>query len=345
MLKASNQRLIAGTKRESQTLIQNGAHPSQFPKSVHPQLALKVNEPPNGQGWLHEIKYDGYRMLCYIHGGKARFVSRNELDWSHRWPKLVKAALELNIGEAILDGEIAVLNPDGTTSFQRLQNAMTGGPRVNVVYFAFDLLYLAGYDLRNVPLIERKALLEKLLPGSSGLIRYSGHYEGEGKEFYEQACKHGLEGIISKRSQGRYKTGRSADWQKVKCVRAQEFVIAGFTEPGTRTRNDIGALLVGCYDRQGKLTFCGKVGTGFGTKARAMLRQKLEGLETSKPAFTNPPFWSKKMIIHWVKPTLVAHVAFTEWTDEGVLRHPSFKGLREDKKATEVIREVDARQS
>ena len=306
------------------------------------QLAQLVEEPPEGPLWFHEQKFDGYRILADFDRGSVRLMSRRFKDWTAQFPTVVEAIGELPVRRAILDGEVAVLMPDGRTSFQGLQNAFAT-PNPNLVYFVFDLLAVDDEILMSLPLVERKARLEKLVRpkrgAKPGVIRYSDHVIGNGKPFYELACKTGLEGIVSKRRDKPYLPGRSANWQKTKCVLRQELVIGGFTDPEGH-REGIGALLVGYYDA-GRLVYAGKVGTGFSHKMLGQLRALLEPDEQNASPFSpEPPRAWTGPSRHWVKPVNVCEVAFGEWTADGRLRHPSFQGLREDKVATEVIREA-----
>jgi bifunctional non-homologous end joining protein LigD len=306
-----------------------------------PQLARLVKDPPEGDDWLHEMKYDGYRIGCRIDGSAVRLISRNGKDWTAAFPEICEAALKLGVRRALIDGEVAIVLPDGRTSFQDLQNAFSGGSRRGLVYFAFDLLHVGGETLLRRPLTERKEELLRLVgkPGARSRIRYSEHVAGQGARMFAEACRLKLEGIVSKRRDSEYKTGRSDAWVKTKCVLRQEFVIGGFTDP-EGARQGIGALLVGYYDDQERLAFAGKVGTGFTTAGSLDLRRKLDALERSECPFTpRPAGWLGKHA-HWVKPSLVCEVVFTEWTGEGKIRHPSFQGLRRDKKPAEVRKEV-----
>ncbi|HEX6900281.1 MAG TPA: DNA ligase D [Thermoanaerobaculia bacterium] len=315
----------------------SGARKAKMPAGIEPQLATLVEEVPTAGEWIHEIKYDGYRAICEIHDGEARLVTRNGKDWTDRFEPVAREAETLPVRQAILDGEVVVLEPDGTTSFQSLQNALSEGRQRDLVYFAFDLLHLDGYDLRKAPLLERKEALEALLAGRTGAIRMGDHIEGEGERFYRQACNFGLEGIISKRADQPYVGGRGKDWLKVKCLKRQEFVIVGFTDP-EKSRVGFGALLLAVH--QGKdLVFAGKVGTGFNDKTLRELRKRLEKMEIDKPAFKNAPRGAEARRSHWVRPELVGEVAFTEWTRDNILRHPTFQGLREDKSPEEIVRE------
>jgi len=304
-----------------------------------PQLATLVKEPPSGDGWIHEIKYDGYRIGCLSRGGRVTLISRNGKDWTHAFPEIEEAARRVGLRDALLDGEVAVVLPDGRTSFQALQNAASGdASRGTLVYFAFDLLRLDGKNLGSLPLEERKELLRKLIGRrKTGRIRYAEHVEGRGVEFFQQACRMGLEGIISKRRDQPYREGRHSDWVKTKCTLRQEFVIGGFTDP-QGMRAGLGALIIGYYDH-GRLVCAGKVGTGFTHKMALDLRRRLDALEQKTCPFDPPPPRKISRNAHWVKPVLVSKVEFTEWTSDGSIRHPSFQGLRTDKKPHEVVRE------
>jgi bifunctional non-homologous end joining protein LigD len=305
-----------------------------------PQLATLVKEPPRGHDWLHEIKFDGYRIGGQIRNGRVTLISRNGKDWTHAFPEIVDAASKLAVRDALIDGEIAIVLPDGRTSFQALQNAFSGqGSRSSLVYFVFDLLRLDGDSLATQPLEHRKARLRKLVGGrQTGRLRYTEHVEGRGEEFFAQACRVGLEGIISKRRDQPYREGRHGDWVKTKCVQRQEFVIGGFTDP-EGTRAGIGALVIGYYEGD-RLVFAGKVGTGFTHKMALDLRTRLDAIEQKTCPFTPPPPGPLGKHAHWVKPVLVCEVEFTEWTGDGKIRHPSFQGLRADKNPRDVVKEM-----
>ena len=310
---------------------------------IPPQLATLVAEVPLGDEWLHEVKFDGYRFLAAIRGRSARLFTRRGLDWSDHFPGIVAACAALPVREALLDGEVVALLPDGRSSFQALQQAMSGSRRP-IVYCVFDLLRIDGTDLRSVPLLERKQRLARLLRGRRGAgarsVRYSGHVVGQGKAVLEKACRMGLEGIVSKRVDAPYQSLRTRTWLKVKCLNRQEFVVAGFTEP-QGSRSGIGALLLGVYTDRGELQYAGKVGTGMGHQMLHELRTRLAPLARPTPPFSGKV--RRVAGVTWVEPRLVAEVAFTEWTADGRLRHPSFIGLREDKPAREVRRERPAR--
>ena len=318
-----------------------GAKKARMSAMLSPTLATLVDKAQTGDDWVHEVKFDGYRMVCRVDHGDVHVYSRNGKEWTSAVPAVVAALQRLDVDQAWLDGEIAVADANGLTSFQQLQNALSDPRAKNISYFVFDLLYQDGYDLRGVALTARKQLLRALVGTSDPILRYSVDVQGSGAEFFEQACKLKLEGAVSKRADSIYREGvRTRDWVKVKCSLRQEMVIGGFTDPqGSRT--GFGALLLGIYDA-GKLRYAGKVGTGFDDKTLTKLRTILGKLEQKEAPFVNPPRGFEAKGAHWVKPQLVAEIAFTEWSDDGALRHPSFQGLREDKKTTEVVREQAA---
>jgi bifunctional non-homologous end joining protein LigD len=302
------------------------------------QLATLVETAPEGDQWLHEQKFDGYRIIAHREGRRVTLLSRRWKDWTESFPSVAAAVAALPARRVILDGEVAVLLPDGRTSFQALQNAF-GRSDANLVYFAFDLLAVDGEDLRARPLEERKARLADLVArAEGGVIRYSDHVVGGGRKFFELACRTGLEGIVSKRRDAPYLPGRGQAWVKTKCLLRQELVIGGFTEP-EGSRGGFGALLVG-YHEGGRLVYAGKVGTGYTHKMLSELRARLDPLvQRASPFEPEPPKAWTGPHRHWVKPVLVGEVAFSEWTADGRLRHPSFQGLRADKRAADVIRE------
>lgn len=309
------------------------------------QLAQLVDEAPEGDDWLHEQKFDGYRIVAErTSKGEVTLLSRRFNDWTPQFPTVAEAVAALPAKQLVLDGEVAVVMPDGRTSFQALQNAL-GGRAANLAYFVFDLLELDGKDLSKLPLEERKARLAKLVGAAKkkkpGIIRYSDHVIGQGGAFFALACKQGLEGIVSKRRDRPYAPGRGSSWVKTKCLLRQELVIGGYTDPeGARTH--IGALLVG-YHENGRFVYAGKVGTGFSMKTLVELKRQLGPLEQVKSPFSpEPPRAWTGPNRHWVTPTLVAEVTFSEWTNDGRLRHPSFQGLRADKPASEIVREQAA---
>lgn len=302
------------------------------------ELTTLTAEPPEGDAWLHEIKLDGFRIHCRVSKGKATLITRNGLDWTYRFKEVAATLQQVPAETALIDGELVALLPDGRSSFQALQQALNEGREAQLVYFAFDLLYLDGYDLTAATLEDRKKTLEPLIAGlAPDVLRYSEHIAGHGPSFHREACRLGLEGIISKRRDSPYRAGRGRDWIKVKCLQRQEFVIGGYTDP-EKSRQGLGALLLGVYDG-GDLRYAGRVGTGFNTRMLKDLEKRLRPMQQAHPPFLGRVPGPLRGI-HWVKPELVGEVAFTEWTGDGRLRHPSFQGLREDKKPRDVKREV-----
>jgi bifunctional non-homologous end joining protein LigD len=313
-----------------------GARKRAMPGDITPQLATLVDKAPDGEEWLHEIKYDGYRLLARVDKGKARLITRNGLDWTAKFPALARAMAALPVETALVDGELVALAVDGTTSFADLQDRIATGRTDDLVFFAFDLLYSDGYDLTGAVLEDRKAVLAEIVPpGSAGMIRYSDHQTGRGLDFYRQACNYDVEGTIAKRRDKLYRPGRSTDWLKIKCLNREEFVIVGFTDP-EGTRHGFGALLVGYYDPAGKLRYCGRVGTGFNSARLTELRSRFDALERPIAAAVLPKGVSKKGV-HWIEPRLVAEIQYSRVTADAILRHASFQGLREDKNPEEVV--------
>jgi bifunctional non-homologous end joining protein LigD len=308
------------------------------------QLATLVEAPPEGAGWLHEIKFDGYRLLGFVSGGAARLRTRNSKDWTERFPSLSAALERLKATDAVLDMEAVILDAQGKSSFQELQTALgVGGDTGRITGYAFDLLHLDGQDLTKLPLTERKEKLEHLLKISKEptVLRYSGHVVGQGAEMFAKACETGLEGIVSKVADAPYTPGRQRSWLKIKCALRQEFVIVGFSDARTGERA-LGALYLG-YRKNSELHYAGKVGTGFTMNSARELADRLRALAVIRPILTRAETAGLTLAewraIHWVKPALLCEVAFTEWTDDGRIRHPSFQGLREDKDAAEVKKE------
>jgi bifunctional non-homologous end joining protein LigD len=309
--------------------------------SYRPQKALLVAHPPSGDRWIHEIKLDGFRMGVFLDRGDVRIISRRGIEYTGGFPEIVAAVRKLKAKQALLDGEIVVLDKNGVSRFQLLQQL--GESRGGLAYFAFDLLSLNGDDLTRLPLEERKKRLKKLLGRGKGVIRYTTHSDAEGSLVFAKACALGAEGIISKLRDGPYRLDvRSSDWQKIKCVKRQEFVVGGFTDP-SGARAGVGSILVGYYEGD-MFRFAGKVGTGRGwsNTFSLELRRKLERIETHKCPFDPPPPRRIARNAHWVKPRLVAEVEFTEWTGDGSVRHPSLQGFRTDKKPRDVHREREA---
>ncbi len=314
-----------------------GARKQSLPKLPEPMLAKLAEHAPDGEDWLHEMKFDGYRILARLDRGEVRLITRGGNDWTAKYPEVEEELRGWPPVRAVLDGELVVLLADGTTSFQALQQLEDGALTGVLVYYVFDLLHLDGYDLRPVPLRQRKEVLRDVMIQGER-VRYSEHVEGRGAEFFRQACTAGLEGIISKRAHSRYSATRSSSWRKVKCVRRQEFVVVGYSEP-SGSREGFGSLLLGVHDDEGRLTYAGRVGTGFTDRVLGRLAARLADLEISESPLNDGGPSRSRTAVHWVEPSLVAEVAFTEWTDEGILRHPSFQGLREDRDPRDVIRE------
>lgn len=288
--------------------------------------------PVDNGPWIYEMKFDGYRMQTHLQNGIANLFTRNALNWSNKFPHTLNALEALNAKNAILDGEIVALDDEGKSHFQKLQNSIKNKEDKNLRYYIFDLLYLNGRDLRELPLLERKALLKELLQDAPSNLIMSEHITENGEAFYEVSCEHKLEGVISKLADSPYRSGRNDLWVKTKCTNRQEFVIGGWTDPkGGRT--GIGALLLGVYEKD-HFRYVGKVGTGFNQASLKLIKKELSEIEREKSPFdVKSP---KGKGLHWVKPIKVCEVSFSQWTDEGVLRTPVFQGMREDKPSKEI---------
>ncbi|NHZ94410.1 DNA ligase D [Massilia sp. CCM 8734] len=310
-----------------------------LPASLSPELATLVDQPPGDPAeWIFEVKFDGYRLLARIEGKQVQLMTRNGHDWTHKLEPLQKELLKLKLPDGWYDGEIVVHDENGRPDFGLLQLAFDGANTADIVYFLFDAPYFKGHDLRNVPLEARRALLGAALgKASSDAVRFSGEFGTDPDELVLAACKLGLEGVIGKRRDSLYVTRRSPDWIKLKCGQRQEFVIGGYTDPqGART--GIGALLLGTHDKDGVLRYAGNVGSGFTRAVLRDLKEKLSALDTDQSPFPSKAVAGRKH--HWVKPTLVAEVSFAEWTSAGAIRHAVFQGLRSDKPARAIGREV-----
>lgn len=309
----------------------------QSPPFVAPQLAKLEANTPSGDEWLHELKYDGYRIEAGKSGDAVTLFSRSGLDWTIRFPTIAAGLRTLPCESALIDGEAAYVLPSGHTDFKSLQEHIdTPDPAIH--YFAFDLLFLDGKDLRREPLSMRKEALHRLMAGKavSQTLIFSDHVTGAGSAFFKTACAEKLEGIVSKRADAPYRSGRGGSWRKIKCTRAQEFVIGGFAKSDVHGK-PFSALLLGTYDGD-DLVFAGKVGTGFGKRDLDALAARFKPMIRKTPPFSELPVGEKRGAV-WLRPQLVCAVNFTEWTRDGRLRHPSFQGLREDKPAHAVIRE------
>jgi bifunctional non-homologous end joining protein LigD len=313
-----------------------------LPGWVEPELATLTHERFSGRGWLYERKFDGERCLARRHGGRVSLLTRNRQQVNATYPELAEALLAQDAGDFLVDGEVVAF-ADRATSFARLQRRL--GARdpsaelrraVPVYYYLFDVLRADGTDVTHLPLRERKRVLRRLL-SFRGPLRYTPHRNTDGEAYWAHACRSRWEGVIAKRADAPDRSGRGTDWLKFKCENSQEFVIGGFTDPqGTRT--GLGALLLGYYDGDGRLTYAGKVGTGFDEATLASLRRSLGRLERDRPAFARGALPGSP--VHWVEPELVGQVAFTEWTGAGQLRHPRYLGLRRDKDPASVTREA-----
>jgi len=306
------------------------------------QLATLVDVVPKGSNWVQEIKFDGYRLLGFRSGYTVRLVTRNGKDWTGNFPSLSAALSRLSADNAVLDMEAVVLDDSGKSSFQALQNALgEGGDRESIVAYVFDLLCLNGKDLTGLTLVERKEKLEALL-GREKILRYSGHVIGQGDEMFAKACEAGLEGIVSKEANAPYVAGRGKSWLKIKCSLRQEFIIVGYSDPRKGERA-LGALYLGCRNKCA-LQYAGKVGTGFTMKSARELTDRLMRIRETAPVLSRTETAGlgagEWRAVHWVKPVLLCEVSFTEWTDDGRIRHPSFQGLREDKSASQVRKET-----
>ena len=319
-------------KADQQTRILASAAGGKVPGFRPVQLATLVDSVPTGEGWLFEMKYDGYRCLAAVNGESVRLYTRNGLDWTEQFGALVKPFQKLKLKSALIDGEICAFDEKGRTDFSTLKSVLSDGGRLE--FFAFDLLQSHGEDLTGLPLIERKARLEKLLagPGREEPIQYSSHVRQHGQAVLDALCRDGHEGVIAKRADAPYRGERSRDWLKIKCSKRQEFVIGGWS-PSSKRRG-FASLLLGSWEG-GKLVYRGRVGTGFNQDLLVEIDQKLKRLARKTSPFDAVPD-ERARDAYWVKPDLVAEIGFTEFTPDGVLRHPSFIGLRDDKPAREV---------
>ncbi len=317
-----------------------GDRPEEEPPQIEPELPSLVDRAPEGEDWIHEIKYDGYRILSIISKGRVRMLSRRGNDWTANFPALAAALARLPVERALLDGEVVARSADGGIRFHELQKELHGGGKSGLEYILFDLLHLNGYSTRNLPLVDRKRLLETLLEAvreAEPQLRFSEAIRGEGPAVYRAACRAGLEGIVSKRAGSAYASGRTKDWVKLKCLEEQEFVAGGFTLEHNSMRK-IGALLLG-YFHHGELVYCGRVGTGFSEDDRAALFERLEAARIEDPPFAELPRAEESAGAEWTAPRMVVEVRFAEWTEDGRLREPVYLGMREDKPAEAVGRD------
>ncbi len=306
---------------------------------IEPALATLERDAPSGREWLHEVKFDGYRMQAQIAGTEIRLLTRTGLDWTKRFGTEIPAALaSLKCSDAVIDGEIVVLADNGVSSFSLLQADLSASRTDRMIYYVFDLLRLNGEKLRKEPLVERKERLREFMESlpDDAAVRFSDHFVEPGKVMLKHACRMGLEGVVSKRADAPYRSGRTGVWIKSKCTQRQEFVIGGYL-PSDKTGRGLRSLLVG-YHEGGRLNYAGRVGTGFSAKAGDDLKEKLDALKAKKSPFAAKVPGGKGLV--WVEPELVAEVEFRSWTADRIIRHASFQGLREDKPAEDVVQET-----
>jgi bifunctional non-homologous end joining protein LigD len=321
-----------------------------MPTAIHPMLATTIEEPFDSPDWLFEIKWDGYRAVAFIENGKVRLISRNQNELTARYPELRDLAKSVQAKTAILDGEVVALDEQGRASFSLMQQRTgfrPGGRRaatnadVPVLYYAFDLLYLDGYDWRKLPLEDRKKKLASILIAGDS-VRYSDHYQKQGKALFEMAQQKGLEGILAKKRDSIYQERRSSEWLKIKIRHRLEAVIGGYTEP-EGSRMNFGSIVLGLYDKQGRLIHVGQAGSGFNQKSLTEIWKLLKKGETKQNPFYGGVEALRK--VFWVKPELVAEIEYAEWTEGATggtgpkLRAPVFLGLRDDKDPNECLLE------
>ncbi len=333
-------------KKDSTLAELQGAQKAPMPHAIRPMLATLVDEPFNSAEWLYEVKWDGYRALAYLENGRVRLVSRNQNEMTGEFPELQELATQVEASTAIVDGEIAALDEEGRPSFSLMQQRSgfvergkrgARNPEIQIVYYAFDLLYLDGYSLLRVDLEKRKELLASIVTPSD-VVKYSEHFD-DGLALYEAAKSRGLEGIVAKRRRSCYEPRRSREWLKMKITRRQECVIGGYTDP-RGGREHFGSLVLGLYDDKGRLVHVGNAGSGFNQRTHADMWRRLQKLATNKNPFADTVEALRRT--HWVKPELVAEIKFTEWTHEGQsgaikMRAPVFQGLRKDKPPRQCV--------
>src|ERR1700733_10952712 len=334
-------------KRSASQAVKSG--PSRqgvpLPSFVRPQLSQPVEKPPSGPQWVHEIKLDGFRMAARIDNRRVQLLPRTGLDWTNKYPSAIAALANVKVKTAYIDGELCGVDEAGLPSFAQTQAATDGERGVHLVYYAFDLLHLGGWDISNLQLIERKALLEPLVKDKPGL-QFNGHEARDGELILKHAGKLGFEGVVSKTIDAPYAPGNRRLWRKAKALNRQEFVIVGWSDP-EGSRPHLGALLLGYYTDDAKLIYAGRVGTGMPDKVLADLRRRLDPLARKTPPLNvltprktrlgSPLVLSR---VHWVEPKLVAEITYLTWTADNLLRHTVYVGLREDKPAAQARRET-----
>lgn len=323
---------IAGNAKRK-TGVRRAAPALNLPPFIAPQLAFLKERPPEGKHWIHEIKYDGYRILAAVAGDEVRLYTRSGQDWTRKFDSIAKALRKLNT-QALIDGEVVVFGKAGRTSFSALQQALSEGDEAALRYVVFDLLILDGEDLRHQPLSARKKKLKTLLGKPAAPLFYGDHITGDSDKVLSEACRLGVEGLVSKDKTSRYVSHRALTWIKSKCLGRSEFVIGGY-RPSDKKSRSFASLLVGEYDKAGRLHYRGRVGTGYDEAILHSLGAKLNARESTKSPFIEVPRAIRGRA-RWVKPDLVAEIAFTERTRDGILRHPVFQGLRADKRARDV---------
>lgn len=327
-----------GERKGSATRVGTARPVDPLPRFVPPCLATLYSDVARGDQWIHEIKFDGYRLQARIDGEEVRLLTRTGLDWTGRFKAVAKALGLLGLKSAILDGEVVVEDAAGASSFVALVEALKAGRSAEMVFYVFDALYLEGLDVRDAPLMERRALVEAVLQRvpARGTVRFSQHLEGDAGRIFEGACKLGLEGIISKRRDMAYRSGRRDEWRKTKCIHTDEFVIGGYVDH-TKLKGAVGSLSLGYFDK-GKFLYAGRVGTGFDRQAASSLWQMLQRLRAKTSPFASPLDALQRRGVTFVEPKLVAQIEYRAWSSDNILRHAAFKALREDKPAKSVKR-------